>query len=289
MRVVCQSIFLFVLFCSVALGQNRTDVSLFMRNAPKEPLAECLSDSGDMYMTLGHHGPAIENEYVAFRMFFDRKMAIDVYSKKKKGRELDAAQWYPTPEQQKKGFGGDYYHVGDTVGLGGLRLWDGEEVVALDPVTSRYGRVVKEGTVSFLEVLSRGVPYKGAQVDVRVRVTVFSGFRNAKVEVFALSDGEIQFVTGLNHRKGVKMRTGEDYIFSWGPGTGEVADGQIEVGAAVMFEADDFEKQIDDEDQTLFVSKPCKYLEYWISSANSWETELNSLEKFEAFVAAAER
>lgn len=43
--------------------------------------------------------------------------------------------------------GADYYKVGPTVGLGGIRLWDGENVLPLDPVSKRTARVVKEGSI----------------------------------------------------------------------------------------------------------------------------------------------
>ncbi|MBK1875451.1 DUF4861 family protein [Pelagicoccus mobilis] len=193
---------MFLTIPCLSFSQNNTDVSLFEKKEPSTQLTEVFSESGDMYLTLGHHGPAIENEYFALRMFFDKKAAIDVYSKSRPGLELKATGWYPTPEQQANGWGGDHYHVGDTVGLGGIRLWDGEKAIPLNPVSRRYGRVVKEGSVSFFEIRSECVPYKGSEIDILVRVTVFSSVRNAKVEAFALSDQEVQFATGLNYREG---------------------------------------------------------------------------------------
>ena len=53
--------------------------------------------------------------------------------------------------------------------------------------------------VSFIEMLSKDVPYKDRKVDILVRVTVYSGIRKAKVEAIALSDENVQFVTGLNY------------------------------------------------------------------------------------------
>ena len=71
------------------------------------------------------------------------KHAIDIYSKTKPGLELGRTKWYTSPEQQKQGWGADYYKVGETIGLGGIRLWDGEKVLHLNPVSSRFARVVK--------------------------------------------------------------------------------------------------------------------------------------------------
>jgi len=113
---------------------------------------------------LGHHGPAIENEWLGLRYYFDKKAAIDVYSKSRNGLELREARWYPSIEQQENGWGADYYKVGSTVGLGGIRLWDGEKVIPLDPVTNRSARVVKQGSTSKMEIRSENIPCKGVRL-----------------------------------------------------------------------------------------------------------------------------
>jgi len=56
------------------------------------------SESGDLYKTIRHHGPAIENQWMALRIYFSDKVSIDVYYKAKSGLELRKANWYTTPE-----------------------------------------------------------------------------------------------------------------------------------------------------------------------------------------------
>jgi len=269
----------------LSYAQNKTDISLFMKEFPDEQLEEVISETGDMFKVLGHHGPAIENEFLGFRLYFNYKAAIDIYSKARPELELARAKWYPTAEQQKQGWGADYYKVAETIGLGGIRLWDGEKVVNLDPVSQRSARVVKEGMVSFLELLSEDVPYQYRKVDVLVRLTVYSGVRNAKVEAFALSDEDVRFVTGINYFEAQKTVWEDNYLLTWGEHPEDVAAEKVEVGAAIIFNPDDFENRIDDGQQKLLISKSTKILEYWISSANARETELNSIEKFQDYVA----
>lgn len=275
---------IFVAIHCLALSQNKTDVSLFMKDDPGVQLSEVHSENGDMYRILGHHGPAIENEYLGFRLYFDKKAAIDIYSKTKPGLELKEAAWYPTPEQQKEGWGADYYKVGKTVGLGGIRLWDGKKVIPLDPVSGRYGRVSKEGSVSFLEMLSKQVPYKNRKVDILVRITVFSGTRNAKVEAFALTDEKVQFVTGINYHKGQELVSGDNFMVAWGFHPEDVAVDKVELGAAILFNPEDYVKKEDDGTQKLLISYPVKQLEYWITSANARESAINTLDGFVEFV-----
>ena len=264
-------------FCQ---AQNQTDVSLFMRADSATYLNEVSSESGDLFLLVGHHGPAVENEWMGLRIYFDKKAAIDVYSKAKPGLELKAARWYPTVEQQKNGWGADYYKVGATMGLGGVRLWDGEKVVPLEPVSNRTARVVKEKTSSYMEMLSEGVPYQDRNVDILVRVTVYSGIREAKVEAFALTDLPVQFVTGINYHKTSEVHNEDGLIATWGLHPEDVAAEPIKLGAAIFYQPSDYTDKQDDGTEILLISKPGKELTTWISSANAKEKGLNTMEKF---------
>ncbi len=264
-------------------AQNKTDVSLFMRSDSIQQ-AEISAESGDLFNTIGHHGPAVENEWMALRLYFSDKAAVDVYSKALPQLELKEKKWYPSPEEQQEGWGADYYKAGETVGLGGVRLWDGEKVVKLNPVSNRIARVVKECKSSYLEMLSEDVPYMGRKVDVLVRVTVYSGERNAKVEAFALCDEPVQFVTGVNYHKGQEIYKRVGLIATWGLHPEDVAAEQVELGAAIKYNPADFVKSNDDGTQFLLISKPAKQLTTWVSSACGRESQINSMEKFIRFL-----
>lgn len=261
-------------------AQNMTNVSLFLRNDSTIHLDRVSSDSGDLYNSLGHHGPAIENEWFGLRLYFDKKAAVDVYSKTMPGLELSKFKWYPTPQQQREGKGADYYKVGSTVGLGGIRLWDGRNVVPLHPVSKRTARVVKEGMISFMEMLSEDVPYRNRKVDVLVRVTVFSGIRKAKIEACALTDTDVEFVTGINYHPGQQVIVEDDCVFTWGLHPEDVAAEKVNIGAAIFINPDDFAQRKDDGSQYLFMSKPARYISFWISSANNKEAVINKMDRF---------
>lgn len=278
------SILTSLLFCCICFGQNNTDTSLYMKSDKITYLTDIGSESGDLYKTIGHHGPAVENEWMALRIYFSDKVAIDVYSKAKPGLELRKANWYPTPQQQKEGWGADYYKVASTVGLGGVKLWDGDKLVPLNPVTNRLARVGKTDTTSWMEMISRGVPYKGKKVDILVRVTVFSGKREAKVEAVSLTGEKVQFATGVNYFKDCQTKKGNNYIAVWGKHPEDVAAEIVEIGAAIMYNPKDYEKTTDDGTQYLLISKPAKTLETSIISSSARETELNTLDKLEAYI-----
>jgi hypothetical protein len=258
---------------------NKTEVSMFLNADTSTYLSEISEPDGDLFRELGHHGPAVENEWMGLRIYFDHKAAIDVYSKAQPGLELLKAKWYPTPEQQENGWGADYYKAGSTVGLGGVRLWDGEKVVPLNPVTTRSAKVQKEDTSSWMEMLSEGIPYKDGQVDVLVRVTVFSGKREARIEAKALGEEPLQFVTGINYWEGQEVIKGENYIATWGLHPEDVAAKSVELGAAIMYNPEDYLQEIDDSTQHLLISKPTRHLETWVMAASEIEEEIDTMEK----------
>ncbi len=251
-----------------------------MRSDESNYLETISSESGDLFETIGHHGPAVENEWMALRLYFNYKASIDLYSKSKPGLELRDVRWYPTPEQQRSGWGADYYIVGETVGLGGVRLWDGDNVQLLNPVSKRIAKVEKKCSYSYMDMISEGVPYLGKTIDIMVRVTVFSGERNAKIEAFALTDDPVQFVTGINYHEGFEIVQKPGLIATWGTHPEDVAADLLDVGGAIIYNPDDFSVTKDDGQQFLLVSKPTKYLQTWVSSANAKESEINTMEKF---------
>lgn len=259
---------------------SQTDVSLFLHSDTSKQLSEISSADGDLFLDLAHHGPAVENSWMGLRIYFDHKCAIDVYSKAKEGLELAEAKWYPTKEQQEHGWGADYYKAGSSLGLGGIRLWDGEQVVKLDPVSQRIARVVKGVDSSYMEMQSEGVPYNNGTVDVLVRVTVFSVLRKAKIEAFVLSEEPVQFVTGINYHPTTEVYEGNNYIATWGLHPEDVAAKAVEIGGAIIYQPSDFTKTLDVDAQRLLISKSTKYLKTWVVAASALEHEINNLHLF---------
>ena len=273
-----------ILLLSIAVYSNsfaqKTDVSLFLKRDKEVTLDNIASKSGNMFHKLGHHGPAIENVWFGLRIYFNKEMSVDVYSKSRPGLELHETRWYPSKVQQTEGWGADYYRAGSTVGLGGIRLWDGEKAIRLHPVSRRTARVVKQDDLAYMEVLSEGISYKGESLDVLVKITVFADERNAKVEASTLSGKPVQFVTGINYHEGQEIKTGKKYIAAWGLHPEDVAIEKVEVGAALLYDEKDFSSQIDDGKQHLLISKKTNHIEIWVTSANAREPELNTFEKF---------
>ena len=103
---------LFVLIALSALSLQTLDAqtahSLFGR-ADSLQVNEIISEVGNQFNKVGHHGPAVENSHMALRIYFNDSGAIDVYSKAGGKMELLKYKWYPSKEDQlKDGCGNDH-------------------------------------------------------------------------------------------------------------------------------------------------------------------------------------
>ncbi len=265
------------------LSEAQTASSLFWRSDSLQ-VAEMVSEVGDQYRKVGHHGPAVENSHMALRLYFNDSGAIDVYSKRGRGMELKRYLWYPSARMQETaGAGRDGYIVGKTVGLGGYALWDGEKEVKLVASKGRTARVGDTKKGSFVEMTAYGVPYKGDMVDIMIRIDVNAKSREAKVTATELSGRKVCFLTGINFHEGQKVTIGEEYISVWG--NHPAKDATLPIGAGLFFSDKDFPTVEKTEEMVRIISDPASKVQTKIISASTLEAELNNLKRFEAYMA----
>lgn len=261
----------------------QTDVSLYWKKEGQQR-TEVTSLKGDEYKTIGHHGPAVENMYMALRLYYNNSGAIDVFSKSGKHLELAKFRWYTTEKDQAEGYGCDEYRVGSTVGLGGINLWDGEKVVKLVTTRGRNARIGKTRNGAFAEMLSKGVPYRGDTVDVLVRVTMFNDSRDAEVEAFCTTGQKVQFVTGINYHPGQEVEYNDGHIGVWGIHPADVSQHPIPIGGGMCYRVKDIVRVDKTKDMIQVVSKPAKTLKTRVTSASIKEQDINTPELFFNYV-----
>ena len=274
----------FVFFALRSSADAQTASSLFWR-ADSLQVTEIVSEIGNQYNKVGHHGPAVENSHMALRLYFNDSGAIDVYSKAGRGMELMKYQWYPTKGQQDSlALGADGYIVGKTVGLGGVALWDGEKEVKLEATRGRTARVGDTKKGSYIEMFAYGVLYKGDYVDVKIRVDVLSKTREAVVTASELSGKKVQFLTGVNFHEGQKVSYAEEYISVWGPHPVKKTETPFPIGAGLRFSAKEFPVVEKTDDMVRIISKATSKVSTRIISGSVKEAELNNAKRFEAYL-----
>ncbi len=262
----------------------QTAKSLFWR-ADSLQVSEIVSETGNQYNKVGHHGPAVENSHMALRVYFNDTGAIDVYSKSGRGMELMEYLWYPTKEQQDTLLlGADGYIAGKTVGLGGVALWDGEKEVKLVATKGRTARVGDTKKGAYAEIIAYGVAYRGDYVDISIRVDVEAKSRVAVVTATELSGKKVQFLTGINFHEGQKVAYGEEYISIWGPHPVKKTETPFPIGAGMFFSSKTFPVLEKTDDMVRIISKPASKVSTKVVSASVKEAEINSAKRFESYM-----
>lgn len=141
--------------------------------------------TSNIYSQMHHHGPAMESELVAYRLYFDKKQTIDIYGKFRKGFEIQESQFYPTNEQLARGFGDDVLLVGGSCGVGGLKGWDGQKAVHITPVSTLTERIIAYGPVRTIsEIAVTDWQHGSSELNMTTRYTLYGGHRDLLVEAF---------------------------------------------------------------------------------------------------------
>lgn len=173
----------------------------------------------NIYNQMHHHGPALESELVAYRLYFDKKQTVDIYGKFRKGFEIKESQFYPTDEQLARGFGDDVLRVSGSCGVGALKGWNGQKATHIEPVATRTERIVAYGPVrTIAEIEDNEWAYQAAELNMTTRYTLYGGHRDLFIEVFfdePLKD-EV-FCTGVQDIRGsVSSSDHRGLIACWG-------------------------------------------------------------------------
>lgn len=246
---------------------------------------EIVSEIPDLYESVGHHGPAVENSHMALRIYFNDSGTVDVYSKSGRGMELLEYLWNPTEGQKDTlSAGCCEYVAGETVGLGGIALWDGEKEVRLVATKGRTARVGDMKNGAFAEMISYGVPYLDGLVDISVRIDMTFKSREAVITASELSGKKVRFMTGVNCHEGQKVSFGEDYISVWGPHPVVASYRPVPVGAGLFFKKGDFPSVERTDDMVRIISVPVSKVRTRAVAASSKEAELNNAKRFETYM-----
>lgn len=185
-------------------------------------ISQLTVDNGtNPYWMLHHHGAAFENEQVAYRIYFDHRQTVDIYGKYNKGLELRQTQFYPDEEQKAKGFGDDVLWVGQTLGLGTLRGWDGHKPLMLEDVAHRSQRIVARGPLrTIVEVKDEGwtVTPSSSPITMTTLYTLTADERHCTVDIrFEGNAADREFVTGIiNVKNSTEYSDGKGLRACWG-------------------------------------------------------------------------
>lgn len=236
------------------------------------------------YSMLHHHGAAFENELVAYRIYFDHRQTVDIYGKYKQGLELRQTQFYPDSQQKEAGFGDDVLWVGNTLGLGTLRGWDGNQPTMIEDVEHRGQRIVARGPLrTIVEVKDEEWRQKESDKPVTMTTyyTLYAGRRDCKVDVkFDRPVSDLKFATGLinvknsteySDKRGLRGCWGTDWPVSEKDSAGHKRE---TVGLGICLPQSNVEKELpsNKDNYPYVIQIPGNSLTYYITFASDNET-----------------
>jgi unsaturated chondroitin disaccharide hydrolase len=155
-------------------------------------------------------GMGWESDATAWRIYFDKRNAIDLYGKRRPGLylELFGAPEYDYHEESP--FGRDIYKIGDAIGIGSVAAIVDGKVVKVEDVQERSWRIVADGPVrSIVELKYKGWKVGGRKVNLTSRMTQWAGKHGFEHRIWAEGADGLTIVTGLPRKSGLEEKVFE--------------------------------------------------------------------------------
>jgi len=244
--------------------------------------------------TKKYDGMGWESEVTAWRLYFDKRNAIDLFGKRKPGLYLET---YAAPGynyQDESPIGRDIYAVGNALGIGAVGAWVDGKFAKVSDVAERNWRIVSTGPVrAIVEFSYKGWKVGGRTVDLTSRMTQWAGERGFEHQVIVGNADGLTLVTGMVRNQGVAqiplaLNCG---VATWGhqvvrPGrnVSELLTDQ-NLGLAVLTSnpASQCKKEQDADNELVEVPVHSGTARWYVLAA--WDQEEKSVKTSEAFAA----
>src|SRR5437870_574902 len=157
--------------------------------------------------TMKFDGLAWESEADAWRIYFDKRNAIDIYGKRRPGLYLEM---FGAPEyvyHWESPLGRDIYRIGDAIGIGAVAALVDGKVVKVSDVAERKWRIIGAGPVRVIvELTYKGWKVGGREVNLTSRMTQWAGKHGFEHRVAAEGADGLTLVTGVVHHPGLQEK-----------------------------------------------------------------------------------
>src|SRR5213593_1214735 len=157
--------------------------------------------------TMKFDGLGWESETTAWRIYFDKRNAIDIWGKRRPGLYLEM---FGAPEyvcHWESPLGRDIYRIGDAIGIGAVAALVDGKAVRVSDVAERKWRIVSAGPVrAIVEVSYKGWKVNGREVNLTSRMTQWAGKHGFEHRITAEGADGLTFVTGVVRHPGLQEK-----------------------------------------------------------------------------------
>lgn len=157
--------------------------------------------------TMKFDGLAWESEMNAWRIYFDKRNAIDIFGKRRPGLYLET---FGAPEyvyHWESPLGRDIYRIGDAIGIGAVAALVDGKAVKVSEVSERKWRIINAGPVRVIvELTYKGWKVGGREVNLTSRMTQWAGKHGFEHRITAEGANGLTLVTGVVRHPGLEER-----------------------------------------------------------------------------------
>jgi unsaturated chondroitin disaccharide hydrolase len=175
--------------------------------------------------TMKFDGLGWESEASAWRIYFDKRNAIDFFGKRRPGLYLET---FGAPEyvyNLESPIGRDIYRIGDAIGIGSVAALVDGKVVKVSDVADRKWRIISAGPVrTIVELTYKDWKVDGRDVDLTSRMTQWAGKHGFEHQITVQGAEGLSLITGVVRHPGLKEEvlqpTANDPALArlwWGP------------------------------------------------------------------------
>src|SRR5262249_24339474 len=168
-----------------------------------------------------YEGPGWESELNAWRIYLDKRNAVDLYSKHRPALGLDTFATPGYDYHSESPLGRDTYRNGDAIGIGSIAALVNGAVVKVADVRERAYRIVSSGPVrAIVDVSYKGWNLgDGRSIDLTSRFTQWAGERGFWHEVHTTPASAVRLVAGVVRKPGGavwKLPESARVLATWG-------------------------------------------------------------------------
>ena len=158
--------------------------------------------------TMKFEGLAWESEMNAWRIYFDKRNAIDLFGKRRPGLYLEM---FGAPEyvyHLESPLGRDIYRIGDAIGIGAVAALVDGKIVKVSDVAERNWRIISAGPVRVIvELTYKSWKVGGREVNLTSRMTQWAGKHGFEHRITAEGANGLTLVTGVVRHPGLQEKT----------------------------------------------------------------------------------
>ncbi|WP_416877260.1 DUF4861 family protein [Litorimonas sp.] len=231
---------------------------------------------GDKLVT--YEGPGWESDKVGFRLYLDNRNALDIFGKKTDGlilKSVGRGEDY----HEMSDWGMDILKVNNSLGAGGLGVYENETVRQIGKAESYSAEIIKD-SLTQASIRVTHTQSEACENDVSATYSIQAGQRLSRINV--QNSCVLPYAAGLIIHPNTSSIISEDtgaWRYKARYGVQSLVPDSL--GLALFYRAEDITLAGADEDDDYIVFKPSVAPDYFTAAA--WEQEKGGLKTKQAF------